>query len=367
MTMIMVDSILLNYVQKALVSGASTAQVTELLHKAGWDKAKVKKIIDKILQDMPERPVMRVEGISKRFGHHSILENIYLQIEQGEIFGLIGPSGAGKTTLLNLLVGYFNPDKGDIIVQQGKQNFSVFKEQQKVRTLFGFSTQSPSVYSKLTVMENLIHFGYLYGLEKDHAESRAKTLVHLVGLSGSDDVLASNLSGGMQKRLDIACSLVHNPPLLILDEPTADLDPVMRKELWSLIKEINHKGTTVIVASHFLGEIEHLCDRIGIVHDKKIIAVGTADQLKDVYTKDFLVRIRLQSKNYKYLITKLEQRKTYAEEIEYEDDMIIVRTAKPEELLAFIATTIHKKKDKITHIHVARPSMRELFTKLVKK
>jgi len=365
----MSDDSLQTYVKHSLMRGTSEKELTELLSKVGWPKAKIKEAIQNASPEINttgQQPIVRIEGISKSF-RKTVLDDIYLDVQQGEIFGIIGPSGAGKTTLLNLLVGYYQPDKGDITILQKGKPISVFKEAHLIKKVFGVSTQYPSVYSKLNVLENLVHFGIMFDLSKEHALSRAKTLIHLVGLSGSEETIAANLSGGMQKRLDIACSLVHNPPILVLDEPTADLDPIMRAEMWSLISEINQRGTTVIVASHFLDEIENLCDTIAIFHNHKVIAVGETDKLKDVYTKHFLVRVALKSNDYKIIRSRLQKHKTLFEKIEREGDALLIRTAHPEKTLAFISAVIEKSKDKITYVEVSRPSMRELFTKLIKK
>ena len=363
----MVDATLINYVRQSLNQGVPTKDVAAMLAKAGWTREQIKNTVDQVMAELPTKPIIRIEGLSKAFNHKAVLDNVYLHIRKGEIFGIIGPSGAGKTTLLKLLVGYHQAEKGDIIIHQGKQSFSIFKNPQMSKRLIGFSTQSPSVYGKLTVFENLLHFGALYGLTKQERESRARALLHLVELDESQATLAANLSGGMQKRLDIACSLMHNPPILILDEPTADLDPVMRKAMWSLVKEINKKGTTIIMASHFLGEIENLCDRIAIVRNHTITEVGSADELKDAYTKNFVLHLETQRQDYKELLSQLQPHKALYESIEQKEKAIMIRTARPEETLSFIAAMLQSAGDKIRHVHVARPSMQELFMVLVKK
>ncbi len=236
------------------------------------------------------KSIIQFKNLYKGYGNAAVLENLNLEINKGELFGIIGMSGSGKTTLLKTMIGFLEPESGDVryYSTKDKEHRSVFKNEDASRRTFGFSTQMPSFYPKLTTEENMDHFATLYGIEKKKRKSTIKDLLSLTGLEEYNKLLADELSGGMEKRLSIACSLVHKPSVLILDEPTADLDPVLRKETWHLIKEINKQGTTIIVASHLLDELEKNCDRIGILHDKKISNVGTPAALKKEYTKKTL-------------------------------------------------------------------------------
>ena len=232
-------------------------------------------------------PIIQFRNIKKSFGKRLILDRVNLEINEGEIFGIIGMSGSGKSTILNLLIGYYEPEKGNILFYsyKDKKYKSAVKNIIELRKTFGFAAQDPSFYPKLTVEENLLHFGSLYGLPKKVLKENAKHLLELAELYDARKQLAQTLSGGMEKRLSVACSLIHNPKVLILDEPTADLDPIRRKETWELIKEFHKKGTTIIIASHFLSELEPVCTRIAILHNHKISVVGTPAQLRKHYHK----------------------------------------------------------------------------------
>jgi ABC-2 type transport system ATP-binding protein len=235
-------------------------------------------------------PVIQFRNVKKRFGKRVILDGINLEIDEGEIFGIIGMSGSGKSTILNILIGYYEPEEGDILFYsyKDKKYKSAIKDIIELRKTFGFAAQDPSFYPKLTVEENLLHFGALYKLSKKTRRENAKHLLEMAELSDAKRQLAQSLSGGMEKRLSVACSLIHSPKVLILDEPTADLDPIRRRETWQLIKEFHKKGTTIIIASHFLSELEPVCTKIAILHDHKIAAVGTLSQLKKYYNKSSL-------------------------------------------------------------------------------
>jgi len=158
-----------------------------------------------------ENIVLKVERINKSFAHNKILDDISLDIVQGEIFGVIGASGSGKTTLLNLIIGFIEPTSGKVLIKSKSGLIPIFNNMDYVKKTVGFAAQHPSFYDKLTVSENLDYFGTLYNLSEEARLNNAKTLLELVELSHAKDIIAKNLSGGMQRRLDIACSLIHNP------------------------------------------------------------------------------------------------------------------------------------------------------------
>ena len=238
-------------------------------------------------------PIIKLQNIKKKFKKRLILDNINLEINEGEIFGIIGMSGSGKSTILKLLIGYYEPEEGDIFFYSYKdKNYkSAIKNIIELRKTFGFSAQDPSFYPKLTVEENLYHFGSLYSLPKKLIKENTNDLLEITDLANARKQLAQTLSGGMEKRLSVACSLIHQPKVLILDEPTADLDPIRRKETWNLIKGLHSLGTTIVIASHFLSEIEPVCTKIAILHDHKVIDIGTPVELKKKYGKESLEKI----------------------------------------------------------------------------
>ena len=198
---------------------------------------------------MEKEDLIRIENVTKKFGKHTVLNNLSLSIPDQGIFGIMGLSGCGKTTLLNIMIGFWQPDSGKVFFK----SLEVHKNQKIINQIFGFATQDGSVYPKLTVVENLRYFGKLYNMEYSDIERRIPEILKLVELEDSKNVLAEELSTGMYRRLDIACSIIHNPKVLILDEPTGNLDPVLRKKVMAMIKRINDQGTNVIITSHLLG------------------------------------------------------------------------------------------------------------------
>lgn len=241
-------------------------------------------------------PIIKVENLSKSFGTKVILHNINLEVNRGEIFGLMGANGSGKSTLLNTIVGYLDPEEGKVLLEAEASKdkivyYQVQKRKSVVKKFFGFAAQEPSFYKKLTVGENLDYFSALYGLRRNIRHTNADTIIDLMELKDHKRKLAEDLSGGMQRRLDFACALVHEPKVLILDEPTAELDPLLRKEIWGLVHKIKQKGTTIIIASHYLEEIENMCDRVAVMSNGRVEAIGTPTNIKSKYGVNSLTKV----------------------------------------------------------------------------
>jgi ABC-2 type transport system ATP-binding protein len=331
---------------------------------------------EKESKEIEKEPILKVENICKSYGKTPVLNDITFDVKPGEILGLIGTSGSGKTTLLNTIVGFVAPDSGSVLFrhESGKVNYSsvflydsVYVKPSRFKHIYGFASQIPSFYEKLTVKENLFYFGTLYGLSHDVLKSNVGTLLKLMDLENSSNLLGKNLSGGMERRLDIACSLVHNPPLLILDEPTADLDPILRKNIWGILKKVNEKGTTIIISSHHLNEIEALCDRIAILKNTGIIALGTAEELKTKFLKHKEVRIESTPGNYEKLGATLQ--KKFKKEIESYDirgGELILLCDDPKEFLNSLVATIEQEKEKIIELKLVKPSLDQVFIMLNK-
>ncbi len=361
------DDSLAEHIQLTAQQGLSKQEIRQLLLKSGWPEEQVNNYIQKAFKKLEKGVLIRVQGLTKNFGTTPILENVDFDIQSGEIFGIIGMSGAGKTTLLNLLVGFLTPDQGDVLLAlPDGTTQSVFKHPELIKKHIGFSTQTPSFYGKLTVRENLEHFGRLYQLTEPDLTRRCNALIDLVGLTEAKDAIAMHLSGGMQKRLDIACALLHDPEILILDEPTADLDPILRKQLWELIKQVNAKGTTIILASHFLAEIELLCSRIGILQKKKIVELGTAEELRNIYSRNYEIFFENVSKNYDSILNELQKRKKYFTKVTKESGELVIETPVPERVLPFITSYLEKKRD-IQSLHVTRPTLGRVFEAVVRR
>lgn len=218
--------------------------------------------------------VISIHNVSKAFGKQQVLTNLSLEIEAGEIFGLLGPSGAGKTTIVKQLVGLELPTEGEIYVfQERMPNLKLIEG-------IGYMAQSDALYGELSAKENLEFFATLYGLNGKSRQQRIKEVMEIVSLSEHVNKLVSNYSGGMKRRLSLAIALLHHPQLLILDEPTVGIDPVLRKSIWEAFYHLKENGTTIIVTTHVMDEADK-CDRLGMIREGKLIAVGTPVELRE--------------------------------------------------------------------------------------
>ncbi len=305
-----------------------------------------------------------VKDLEKRFGKKQVLQDINFDLQEDEILGLIGMSGAGKSVLMKTIVGFHKPTKGNILYRD--------KDVKKIKNFqrnFGFSTQESCFYPELSVLENVEHFGKLYGLRAKDARDRAINVLEELGLGDDKKTMASRLSGGMAKRLDLACSLIHSPELLFLDEPTLELDPILRKEIIKLIKRINEAGVSVIITSHLLGGVEELCNRIGILHKGKMIEIGDINELRKLYGRNEEIVFSSYPGNHNAILKELESNKDELgiEFIQDRGDKIALYTREPEILLPYLIALLSALGEKIKELRMVKPSLGEVFREIIKK
>lgn len=301
--------------------------------------------------------IVEVRGLTKRFGENIILDNLNFDIEEGVIFGLIGKSGCGKTTLLNMLIGFLKPNKGKISYRGN----NIEDLGNALGRHFGFASQDGSFYKNLTIYENMGYFGRLYGLQKKVIAERAKILLETFGLYDSQETLGQNLSIGMQKRLDIACSLMHDPEVLLLDEPTANLDPALRKNMLELIKKINESGTTIIISSHILDDIKTLCHKVLVIDDKRVAALDTPENLEHQTAMSEMIEIVSEMREYDSLIGSLLN-KNAIDNYHVKGEKLILFTKNTKDTLKYINQHFGKGSDSLVNINIVKPSLSHLFS-----
>ncbi|MBW2979605.1 hypothetical protein DRZ77_02810 [Candidatus Woesearchaeota archaeon] len=305
--------------------------------------------------------------IKKAFNKKVIFENVNLEVKRKEIFGIIGMSGSGKTTLLNTLIGFYTPDAGDILFYSkiNHEYKSVFNSLPEVRRTFGFATQVPSLYPKLTVKENLAYFSTLHRIPKQITENNISVLLDITELSSEKNKLVQNLSEGMKKRLSIACALIHNPSILLLDEPTADLDPLLRKEIWRLVERVHRSGTTIIMASHFLDEIEAICHRVAVIHNGRIIPPSQVSKLKSSLKQDQEILLRSEPGNY-HKLAKLLAKSKRVKKLVIKGRHLSIKTDNSERLLSTVISAAKSTKEKITELKLLKSSLESVFEQIHK-
>lgn len=230
---------------------------------------------------MKDKNVIQVEDLSKLFGDFAAVNQISFQVKAGEIFGFLGANGAGKTTAMKMLIGISSPTSGKATVA----GFDVYKEAESIKKNIGYMSQKFALYDDLTVKENITFFGGIYGLSKKQIEQKRCELVEELGLQEVTDSLVASLPLGWKQKLAFSVSLLHEPKIVFLDEPTGGVDPITRRQFWEMIYKAAHNGTTIFVTTHYMDEAEY-CDRVSIMVNGKIEALDTPKKLKEHYKTD---------------------------------------------------------------------------------
>jgi ABC-2 type transport system ATP-binding protein len=221
------------------------------------------------------QPAVKLGGLVKRFGDFTAVDNVSLEVWPGEIFGFLGPNGAGKSTTIRILCGLLSPTSGEALVN----GFDVAKEPEKVKQSVGYMSQRFSLYNDLKVEENLDFFAGVYGVDGDRREERKTFALTMAGLEDRRDSLTAVLPAGFKQRLALGCAILHEPPIVFLDEPTSGVDPVARREFWDLIYSLSEAGHTIFVSTHYMDEAEY-CHRLALMHRGRMIALGAPAELK---------------------------------------------------------------------------------------
>lgn len=298
-----------------------------------------------------------VKDLEKRFGNFTAVDHISFEVARGEIFGFLGPNGAGKSTTIRILCGILKPTSGTGNVA----GFDVVKQPRKIRSHIGYMSQKFSLYEDLTVEENIDFFSGIYSIDPSKRRERKEWVLQMAGLSGQRNTRTSVLPGGWRQRLALGCALIHEPPILFLDEPTSGVDPISRRQFWDLIYDLSEKGTTVFVTTHYMDEAEY-CDRIGLIYRGTLIALGTPEGLKTKLTHDAVLEV---------LCDRPEEAMLEIETMPDVKDVALfgkglhVVTRKPEEAITGIRTLLREKGFGATRVEKIVPSLEDVFVSLI--
>lgn len=300
-----------------------------------------------------------IDHITKSFGKKEIIKNVSFEVKKGETFGLLGPNGAGKSTTISMICGLISYDSGDIKVS-GK---SVKEYPLEAKKKIGIVPQDIALYPTLSAKENLFFWGKMYGLNGKVAKERAEEVLAYVGLQDRGKDKIETFSGGMKRRINIGAALMHEPELLIMDEPTVGIDPQSRNHILETVKKLNEKGMTVIYTSHYMEEVEYLCERIAIVDHGKVIALGTKRELCNRLTDGFIVRLQLNRYSTE-LLQKLKALSVVERIIFDEDNRTIDIGLNGGESIGTVVSVVVENNAQILKLEVQEPNLEALFLQL---
>lgn len=227
--------------------------------------------------------IIQTEGLSRDFKENRAVNQLDLSIQAGDLFGLVGPDGAGKTTTLRLLAGLLDISEGSATVA----GHDLKTQAEAIKSKIGYMAQEFSLYAKLSVIENLVFFAELYDVDPRERKGRTQRLLEFAGLTEFRDRRAMHLSGGMKKKLALACTLIHDPPILLLDEPTTGVDPVSRRQFWQILTELHLDGTTILVSTPYMDEADR-CSRVGLMYEGELIICDSPQKIRDQLEGDLI-------------------------------------------------------------------------------
>ncbi len=299
--------------------------------------------------------VIKTEGLTKVFNHHlTAVDHVNFSVKHGEIFGFLGPNGAGKTTTINMLITILKPTEGKASVL----GFDIAKQNNEVRNVIGVVPQEYTADEDLTGLENILLCANMYGIPRRIAKERAEDLLKLVELTDFKDKRVETFSGGMRRRLELACGLVNRPKILFLDEPTLGLDVQTRTATWNYIRTLKKEfGMTLFMTTHYLEEADSLCDRIAIIDHGKIIVVGQPEELKRSLGGDIITIGIKEDVDVSDLISKVENVK----EVKKENGSYRVKAEYGEVTAPSIIETLRKKGYTVAKLSLTEPTLNEVY------
>ena len=246
-------------------------------------------------------PAVEVEGLTRVFDRFVAVDHIDLHVAPGTVFGFLGPNGAGKSTTIRMLCGILRPTAGRATVG----GFDITRQTEQVKSSIGYMSQKFSLYEDLTVLENLRFFAGIYNVRGSQRDARIEWALEMAGLKGRGDMKTADLAGGWRQRLALGCAVLHEPPILFLDEPTSGVDPASRRNFWQMIGELAHRGITVFVTTHFMDEAEH-CDELALIYGGRVVASGSPSALKSQHMARALLELECSDLMGAYAALKAE-------------------------------------------------------------
>lgn len=305
--------------------------------------------------------VVKIENLVKKYGDLAAVDHFNLQIEEGEIFGLLGPNGSGKSTTIHCLLALLEYDKGNIEIFGKKMT----PDSYDIKKDIGIIMQNVAVFDELTVYENIDYFCGLYIKEKDKRKKLVQEAMEFVGLSEFRKFYPKKLSGGLLRRLNIACGIAHKPKLIILDEPTVAVDPQSRNKILEGIRELNCQGATIIYTTHYMEEVEQICTRIAIMDKGKNLALGTADELKSMI--DLGETIQMEVMEFTDEMADDIRKLPHVIAIDHDNKLLKVKFSKGKQNLMRLLDLMREKEIAFGNVHSQLPTLNDVFLEITGK
>jgi ABC-2 type transport system ATP-binding protein len=305
--------------------------------------------------------LVEMKNLVKRYGNNLAVDNVNLEIAEGEVFGLLGPNGAGKTTIINMLLGLTKVDGGEIIIFGKRVNGN----REDVSKHIGIVPQELAIYEDLTAAENVAFFGRLYGLKGKLLQQRVAEALAFTGLSDKRKEFPKKFSGGMKRRLNIACALMHRPRLIIMDEPTVGIDPQSRNHILSSVEDLHQQGSTIIHTSHYMEEVEELCTRIAIMDQGRVIALGSKEELKELVSSEERIVVELAGVNY--TVVDEVRKISGVKDCILTDSTLTVLASKRPSLISSIVDAITSAGAEVISLSAEKPTLESVFLTLTGK
>ena len=302
---------------------------------------------------MPE--AVRVEGLTRRFGDFTAVDNISLAIGKGEIFGFLGPNGAGKSTTIKMLCGLLQPTGGKGFVGGN----DIMRESEEIKKHIGYMSQKFSLYDDLTVEENINFFSGIYKVSREKKRGRMEWVLEMSGLKDRRNSVTKTLPGGFKQRLALGCAILHEPPILFLDEPTSGVDPISRRNFWDLIYEMARKSTTIFVTTHYMDEADY-CDRLALIYRGRVIAEGTPGEMRQKYMKRDVLEIEVDR-----LVAALEAVYKNGIETAIFGSLLHATVDNAEQDIPRIEALLKKEGIAVNRIEKIIPSLEDVFVTLI--
>jgi ABC-2 type transport system ATP-binding protein len=307
---------------------------------------------------MTSSPIIIANKLVRNFKKTIAVNELDLNIKKGELFGLVGPDGAGKTTTLRLLAGLLDIDDGEASVA----GIDLKKDPESIKKRIGYMAQDFSLYAELSVVENLEFFAELYGLKRKSIKKRTERLLRFASLIDFKSRQAKHLSGGMQKKLALACTLIHNPEILLLDEPTTGVDPISRREFWNILMSLNLRGTTIVLSTPYMDEADR-CSKVGLMYEGRMILCDSPENIRTKFDAEIIV-VRSPMWQFVYDVLKnfkqIKEIQTYGESLH-----LLVDSA--EEQKPILENFLTKNDIPLHSIRISSPRMEEVFISLITK